>query len=105
MVEPYSSLRTPCGLIEHQLAPLLTREVVEHVRAPSDDVKKMRVETRQSLMAGLMNEMALKKNGPVTAPAPAPAQAPAAAAATATAASAAPAGGGEGRGGTEDMRR
>ena len=35
-----------------------TREVVEHVRA-SDDV--MRAETRQGLMAGLMNEMVLKK--------------------------------------------
>ena len=35
-----------------------TREVVEHLRA-SDDV--MRVETRQSLVADLMSEMALKK--------------------------------------------
>lgn len=36
-----------------------TREVVEHLRA-SDDV--MRLQTRQSLVAGLMNEMVLKKN-------------------------------------------
>ena len=35
-----------------------TREVVEHLRA-SDGV--MRVETRQSLVADLMSEMALKK--------------------------------------------